>query len=186
MPTNHFSFVGTPFKTGWDSKGDRVPLAVVSKGGGAALAGGTQRRAAPLSGRKNPKKPAVSWHTTLPAKSSVLYLWRPWVAEGVVRGRNKRFQSATEQADFASLRARNRGFAFSKIRLFGCRGCGFVPRRSEAEAWNGAASPGEQKVYHPPSRRSDVPRHPKSNGTVACSGSLSLKHRNKYRIASYA
>ena len=64
-----------------DSKGDRVPLAVVPKGGGAALAGGIQRRAAPLSGRKNPMKPAVSWHTTLPAKSSVLYLWRRWVAE---------------------------------------------------------------------------------------------------------
>ena len=29
------------------SKGDRVPLAVVSKGGGAALAGGIQRRAGP-------------------------------------------------------------------------------------------------------------------------------------------
>ena len=55
-----------------DSKGDSVPLAVVAKGGGAALAGGIQRRVAPLSGRKNPMKPAVSWHTTLLAKSSVL------------------------------------------------------------------------------------------------------------------
>ena len=71
MPTNHFSFVGTHFKTSWDSKGmansfgsgfpigagnallageskgDSVPLAVVSKGGGAALAGGIQWRAGP-------------------------------------------------------------------------------------------------------------------------------------------
>ena len=71
MPTNYFPFVGTHFKTGWDSKGmavplalgypigagsallageskgDRVPLAVVSKGGSAALAGGIQRRAEP-------------------------------------------------------------------------------------------------------------------------------------------
>ena len=31
-----------------DSKGDRVPLAVVAKGGGAALAGGIQRRAEPF------------------------------------------------------------------------------------------------------------------------------------------
>ena len=52
-----------------ESKGDSVPLAVVSKGGGAALAGGIQRRAAPLSGRKNPMKPAVSWHTTFLEKS---------------------------------------------------------------------------------------------------------------------
>ena len=63
--------MGTHFKTGWESKGtavllalghpigagsvllagdpkgDGVPLAVVSKGGRAALAGGIQRRAAP-------------------------------------------------------------------------------------------------------------------------------------------
>ena len=52
MPTNHFPFVGTHFKTSWDSKGDGVPLAVVSKGGDAALAGGIQWRAEPsLAGR---------------------------------------------------------------------------------------------------------------------------------------
>lgn len=71
MPTNYFPFVGTHVKTGWDSKGtavplaqghpigagstllageskgDRVSLAVVSKGGSAALAGGIQWRAEP-------------------------------------------------------------------------------------------------------------------------------------------
>ena len=71
MPINHFPFVGTHFKTSWESKGtavplarghpigagsallageskgDGVPLAVVSKGGSAALAGGIQRRAEP-------------------------------------------------------------------------------------------------------------------------------------------
>ena len=76
MPTNHFPFVDTHFKTGLrfqrdgssfgsgfptgvrnallagESKGDSVPLAVVSKGGGAALAGGIQWRAAPsVAGR---------------------------------------------------------------------------------------------------------------------------------------
>lgn len=77
--SNHkltFLFVGTHFKTSWDSKGmafpfgsgssnrgerallageskgDSVPLAVVSKGGRAALAGGIQWRAAPsVAGR---------------------------------------------------------------------------------------------------------------------------------------
>ena len=58
--------------------GDPHPLAVVPKGGGAALAGGIQRRAAPLSGRKNPKKPAVSWHTTLRTKSGVLWTSSRW------------------------------------------------------------------------------------------------------------
>lgn len=34
-----------------------------------------------LHGRKDPMKPAVSWHTTFLEKSSVLYLRRSWVAE---------------------------------------------------------------------------------------------------------
>ena len=36
--------------------------------------GGGIQRGQRLLGRKNPKKPAVSWHTTLLARSSVLYL----------------------------------------------------------------------------------------------------------------
>ena len=51
------------------NRGESTLLAVVSKGGSAALAGGIQWRIAPLSGRKNPMKPAVSWHTTLCANS---------------------------------------------------------------------------------------------------------------------
>ena len=74
-----------------------------------------------LRGRKNPKKPAVSWHTTLLAKSSVLYLWRPWVAERGCSGRNKHFPSATEQADFGAPRAEIQDLPRGKIRLFGCR-----------------------------------------------------------------
>ena len=96
MPTNHFPFVGTHFKTHlgfqrdgnafgsgfpigarsallvYGYKGDRVPLAVVSKGGSAALAGGIQWRTAPLSGRKNPKKPGFCG-TRLCAQSRVCY-----------------------------------------------------------------------------------------------------------------
>ena len=34
-----------------------------------------------LRGGKNPMKPAVSWHTILLARSSVLYLWRPLTLE---------------------------------------------------------------------------------------------------------
>ena len=34
-----------------------------------------------LRGRKNPMKPAVSWHTILLARSSVLYLWRALTLE---------------------------------------------------------------------------------------------------------
>ena len=86
-----------------DSKGDRVPLAVVPKGGGAALAGGIQWRVAPLSGRKNPMKPAVSWHTTLHAKSSVLYLWRPWVAERGCSGQEQALSVSHRTGGFCVL-----------------------------------------------------------------------------------
>ena len=60
MPTNHFSFVGTHFKTSWDSKGTAIPLALGnpigagsallaedSKGDSVPLAGGIQWRAGP-------------------------------------------------------------------------------------------------------------------------------------------
>ena len=116
MSTNHFSFVGIPFKTSWDSKGmansfdsgssnrgESTLLAVVSKGGGAALAGGIQWRVAPLSGRKNPMKPAVSWHTTFLAKSSVLYLWRPWVAERECSGREQALSVSHRTGGFCVL-----------------------------------------------------------------------------------
>ena len=126
MPTNHFSFVGTHFKTSWESKGmaiplalgypigagsallageskgDRVPLAVVSKGGGAALAGGIQRRAEP-SWQEESKETGVSWHTTLRAKSSVLYLWRPWVAERDCSGREQSLSVSHRTGGFCVL-----------------------------------------------------------------------------------
>ena len=86
-----------------ESKGDSVPVAVVSKGGRAALAGGIQWRAAPLRGRKNPMKPAVSWHTTLRAKSSVLYLWRPWVAERDCSGREQALSVSHRTGGFCVL-----------------------------------------------------------------------------------
>lgn len=53
-----------------------------------------------LRGRKNPMKPAVSWHTTFLAKSSVLYLWRPWVAE----------RDCSEQEQALSVSHRTGGF----------------------------------------------------------------------------
>ena len=53
-----------------------IPLALGHPIGAAAslLARGFQRGTAFPFGRKNPKKPAVSWHTTFLGKSSVLYL----------------------------------------------------------------------------------------------------------------
>ena len=85
-----------------ESKGDSVPLAVVSKGGSAALAGGIQRRAEP-SWREESKEIGVSWHTTLFAKSSVLYLWRPWVAERGCSGREQALSVSHRTGGFCVL-----------------------------------------------------------------------------------
>ena len=124
------------------SKGDSVPFAVVSKGGGAALAGRIQRNR--------------RFHgTRLCPQSLVCYTFgdRGWL-KGVVRGRNKHFPSATEQANSASSRTRSPRVCTSRIRLFGCRWCREMERRSAGSPRNGAASPGEPKVYQ--TRRSDV------------------------------
>ena len=151
-----FLFVGTHFKTGWDSKGMAIPLAL----------------GYPIGARApcwlmDPKGTAVSPAGSVGASKC-----------------HRHFEVSTEHADFGAPCAGIQDLPRGKIRLFGCRGCSVMERRSKAEPWNGAASLGEQKVYQ--TRRSDASRHPTSNGTVACSGSLSLKHRNKYRIASYA
>ena len=77
-----------------ESKGDRVPLAVVSKGGDAALAGGIQRRAEPsVAGRIQRNRRFRG--TRLCSQSLVCYTFgdRGW-RKGVVRDRNKRFQAA--------------------------------------------------------------------------------------------
>ena len=56
-----------------------------------------------LRGRKNPMKPAVSWHTTLFAKSSVLYLWRPWVAERGCSGQEQALSVSHRTGGFCVL-----------------------------------------------------------------------------------
>ena len=54
-------------------------------------------------GRKNPMKPAVSWHTTLSAKSCVFYLWRPWVAERDCSGREQSLSVSHRTGGFCVL-----------------------------------------------------------------------------------
>ena len=116
MPTNHFSFVGTHFKTSWDSKGMAIPLALGHPIGARStlLAGESKGDSVPfgrrhpmegsaLRGRKNPMKPAVSWHTILLARSSVLYLWRPWVAERGCSGQEQALSVSHRTGGFCVL-----------------------------------------------------------------------------------
>ena len=112
MPTNHFPFVGTHFKmhlgfqrdgssfgSGSSNRGEEHPVGWGIQRGQRTLGGGFQRRQSCL-GRKNPMKPAVSWHTTLPAKSSVLYLWRPWVAERGCSGQEQALSASHRTGGF--------------------------------------------------------------------------------------
>ena len=66
--------------SGLSNRGESTLLAGESKGDGVPVGSGFQRRQSCL-GRKNPMKPEVSWHTTFPEKSSVLYLLQPRSAE---------------------------------------------------------------------------------------------------------
>ena len=82
-----------------------------------------------LRGRKNPMKPAVSWHTTLLAKSSVLYLLRPltlergcWLLEHTI------FSGCRTGGFWRAMRLKIRICPSGKIRLFGCRWCCAVKR----------------------------------------------------------
>ena len=56
-----------------------------------------------LRGRKNPMKPAVSWHTTLLAKSSMLDLGRPWLAERGCSGQEQTLSASHRTGGFCVL-----------------------------------------------------------------------------------
>ena len=64
-----------------ESKGDGVPVGSGFQRRRRCLGGRNPKEGSTLLGRKNPMKPEVSWHTTFPEKSSVLYLLRPQSAE---------------------------------------------------------------------------------------------------------
>ena len=103
-----------------------------------------------LRGRKNPMKPAVSWHTTLFAKSSVLYLWRPWVAERGCSGREQALSASHRTGGFCVLpdeKPRSMPKAESA-----CSGVG------GAAKWKGAAKRSlEMELHHRGSKRDIKP-----------------------------
>ena len=88
-------------------------------------------------------KPAVSWHTTLPsgspcsllhgvgAKSSVLYLWRPWVAERGCSGQEQALSVSHRTGGFGAPRAEIQDLPGTKS---ACSGVGGVAKwRGEAQ-----------------------------------------------------
>ena len=82
-----------------------------------------------LRGRKNPMKPAVSWHTTLSAKSSVLYLWRPWVAERGCSGEEQALSVSHRTGGFCVLPGEKpRGLLIAES---ACSGVGGAAERRE-------------------------------------------------------
>ena len=126
---------------GVSNRGESTLLAVVSKGGSAALAGRIQRNRRFRGTRLCPQ-------------SLVCYTFgdRGW-RKGVVRGGNKHFPSATEQAASASSRTKSPGVCESRIRLFGCRWCGGAERISEEILGAQQHHRGAKGISSPPQRR---------------------------------
>ena len=67
-----------------------------------------------LRGRKNPMKPAVSWHTILLTRSSVLYLWRPWVAERGCSGQEQALSVSHRTGGFCVPPGAESGICFQQ------------------------------------------------------------------------
>ena len=102
------------FGSGSSNRGGECPVGWGIQRGQRSLGSGFQRRqsclggrhpmeGSTLRGRKNPMKPAVSWHTTLSAKSSVLYLWRPWVTERGCSGQEQALSVSHRTGGFCVL-----------------------------------------------------------------------------------
>ena len=132
------------FGSGLSNRGEQHPCwQGDSKGNSVLLCLGCSEGIEFPFDRKNPKKPAVSWHTTFPGKSSVLYLCsrltseRGWLRHllcgQITAGRHS--PGAVGQADF--VRARTK--------------CGFAHRAKFDWPEKGA------KVYTKPSSRRSVP-----------------------------
>lgn len=111
-----FLFVGTHFKThlGFQRDGNSFGPGASNRGGEHPVGWGIQRgqrslggrhpmEGSDLRGRKNPMKPEVSWHTTFLEKSSVLYLWRPWVAESGCSGQEQALSVSHRTGGFCVL-----------------------------------------------------------------------------------
>ena len=134
-----------------------------------------------LRGRKNPMKPAVSWHTTLFAKSSVLYLWRPWVTERGCSGQEQALSVSHRTGGFCVLpdeKPRSLLKAESA-----CSGVGGAEERREFRQKfleRSCITGGARGISNPPQRR--IPRH-FGNAIVFCFGRSS---RSKFKISSMA
>lgn len=108
-----------PLGSGSSNRGEQHPCwQGDSKGNSVLLCLGCSEGIVFPFDRKNPKKPAVSWHTTFLGKSSVLYFCSRLTSErGWLRhllcgqiAAGRRFSAAVGQADFVRIRTKC-GFA---------------------------------------------------------------------------
>ena len=141
---------GNSFGPGSSNRGGEHPVGWGIQRGQRSLGRRHPMEGSALRGRKNPMKPAVSWHTTLFAKSSVLYLLRPLPLErGVFASGTHHFQWLQNRRILARHGPKFRICPSGKIRLFGCRWC-CGAKMILKNLRNAAASPGEREVYHTP------------------------------------
>ena len=123
--------------------------------------------------------------TRLCLQSLVCYTFgdRGW-RKGVVRGRNKHFPSATEQADSASSRTRSPGVCASIIRLFGCRWCGGAERISAEILGAQLHHRGSRRDIKPPSQPSDATFRSLFHSLLHTQGCRNHRHRSLQRMPS--
>ncbi len=133
-----------------------------------------------LPGGKNPMKPAVSWHTILLARSSVLYLWRPWVAERGCSGQEQALSVSHRTGGFGAPRAKIQDLPGAKS---ACSGVGGAAEQREFQKKfleRSSITGGAKGISNPPQRR--ILRH-FGNAIVFCFGRSS---RSEFKISSMA
>ena len=111
---------------------------------------GVQRGISPWLWVSNRGEPHPCWHTILLAKSSVLYLLRPLTLERGCHHAGQTVSRGSRTGGFCGLQdTQNKGFAMSKIRLFGCS----WRRKPCSCAKKLSVSTGAQEVYKNPPQR---------------------------------
>ena len=116
-----------------------------NRGGQRPVGMGVPRGNGVPPGRKNPKKPAVSWHTTF-AESLVCYTFCPgWRGKGAVLWPHRHFSVPAGQVDFAQVYDAKSA----------CPGVG-DGEKSEVERRIFPRHRRDKRYIKPPSRRSDI------------------------------
>ena len=139
-----------------ESNGDGVPVGSGFQRRRRCLGGRNPKEGSALLGRKNPMKPEVSWHTTFPEKSSVLYLLWPLTLERGCSGWEQTLSAGCRTGGF--WRATALKFRICLLAKSACSGIGGAAKWRGAAKWSlgmGLHHRGRKRYIKLPSRRGD-------------------------------